>query len=1105
MGLKPLVTVETLWKCHACGTARPVPAHLLVSIQREDTWRAVDELLIGTCGNCGQRGAPAQATALLQEGQAEDQPGFLLLPVQGTPSLPEAEQARSFLNERLPLVLVDGLVPVGWPTGDEDAPQSVLDALEADPEVATRLADHKRRRKVIAALLNLIATTSPDQVRGILTACPELVADGMEAERELRSALQWPPEAGRLATALTALISALTPSVTDAELTSLYEAFAAERQSGIAEIVEAGHQKGRWLVENPAAPAAEWDAVAVEALHLLGLGGDEQGRVELLHHVGVRTVRRSDTTPGQAEWAIQCLRESKDLWRKLGNGDKAAAVSSNLGAALHAWEYGDVLAKMSEAEEVMREVVAYYTKAQQTGLLALAMTNLSVVLLKTATLDQRDDRIQEAVDLCRKALPLRPKDVDPLGWAFTAGNLALALTRLANQDAATRRSNLAEAAEVGLKAATILEAQGDIPAADQARVNRLDALLGVARGLRDERLQAVVGGDDTLSPRSLGNLLTVNPGWFGLAETPPEVAAITLGPAAPDEERILRQVLDEAAALLAQQRTVLNPAARSKLARIAAMAWPMLLGPTQEAVAAVAVSRRLIDDIVAPDAAASTSSELADLLVRLNRWPEAAAAYDACLTLNERMLHDHVEHGRAVQIVARFPTLARWTAYAHVRSGDPEKAITILERTRSRTLPRFVPGAGRGLELLSWRSATIDDIGRAASPTCPIAYVLTAPAGSAVLLVRRGNLGDVRVTVHESPLSSAFLVAQIWSITRPEQGFLTAQLANEDVGPAVRALMEPLGSLLQPVVNELLGDEVRDLILIPAGPSAAMPWAAAMARTLDDSPLVPIVDLLNVSVAPSAAAVVLGRERARGRAHDTFAGRILVVADPERKDVMRLAGAREEAQRIQTEFPGRVDMLLGADARTETVLDLLPSCWAAHLACHGVNEVLQPESMRLLLSDGDLKLDQLLKLPELRARLIVLSACQSGHVDIVRASDEMLGMPLAFLQAGACTVVSTLWPVSDQVTAILIGRFYEELAGETGTDEGKGDIAAALARAQRWLRSLPREEALALLQGNGSGEPPLQRSVVMAPAPSPHGDALFADPYFWAGFVAYGR
>jgi CHAT domain-containing protein len=470
------------------------------------------------------------------------------------------------------------------------------------------------------------------------------------------------------------------------------------------------------------------------------------------------------------------------------------------------------------------------------------------------------------------------------------------------------------------------------------------------------------------------------------------------------------------------------------------------------------------------------------------------------------MLPDNVDRGRGVQTLAQFPTLARWTAYAHVRSGDPQTAVTILERTRSRSLPRFVPGAGQGLELLSWRSATLDDVGRAATPTCPIAYVLTAPAGSAVLLVRRGDDGHVMVTTYENPLSSAFFVAQMWSLPQPEQGFLTAQMISADMSPAIRSLMEPLGSLLEPVVADLLADGVRDLVLVLAGPAAVLPWAAATVHGPEDSRSVPIGELMTLSVAPSAAAVVLGRERAAGRVNDTVAGRLLVVADPERQDAPPLPGARDEARQIEAAFPARVDVLDGPAARTDTVLDQLPACWVAHLACHGTNDVIQPQAMRLLLSDGDVTLDHLLQLPELRARLVVLSACQTGQVDIMRASDEMLGMPLAFLQAGACTVVSTLWPVDDRVTAMLVGRFYEELAKEIGVD-GRGDVAAVLARAQRWLRSLTGEQARRWRQERGVRELPApQRSISTSPAPVPgSGAAPYADPYFWAGLLAYGR
>jgi hypothetical protein len=157
------------------------------------------------------------------------------------------------------------------------------------------------------------------------------------------------------------------------------------------------------------------------------------------------------------------------------------------------------------------------------------------------------------------------------------------------------------------------------------------------------------------------------------------------------------------------------------------------------------------------------------------------------------MLRDNMNRDRVVQTLARAPQLARWTAYAHVRLGDPQTAVTILERTRSRSLPRFVPGAGRDLELLSWRSATLDDIGRAATPTCPIAYVLTANLGSAVLLVRRDDDGRVGVTAYESPLSSGFFVANMFSLPEPGRGFLTAQGIGAEMSPAILAEMPRTG------------------------------------------------------------------------------------------------------------------------------------------------------------------------------------------------------------------------------------------------------------------------------------------------------------------------
>jgi CHAT domain-containing protein len=1062
-------------------------------------WVDLVELLFYACDACGHPGAAAEATILLDGEGTEGRPRYLFLTVLGLPSPEAAERGRAFLVEHgLSPVQVAKLVPVRVPTPGSDAGASVLSTLEADPAIAAQVERHERRGKVISALVNLGAVTAPGQVREMLRACPELATDGVEAEGELSTLLNWPPEAASLIAARGALIRVLASPVTDIELEIAYEAFSEARQAAMKEMVQAGQQKFIWLARHEGEPDATWDPVAKQALRLVGLGGDRRGKAMLLHYVGTQVAGRPNATPAQVNWGVQCLRDSRELWLMLGDSDEAAVAGSDLAAALHAGGYGDVYAKMAEAEVVLREVVAYRSEAGQAGMLGVALTNLAMVILRAAQFDQRHDRIQEAVDLCRRALPLRPKAEDPYGWAFCAANLALALRRLRDPDPVTRRSQLQEAAAVSQEAAVVFDAHSDVAAADQACVNRLGALLDLAAELRSDRLRAVVGSDVPMSPDDLASVLETNPAMFGLTETPPEVSAVLNAPAPPDETRILQDVLSEAEALLAQPRMGRNPGIRSQLARLTASASWRLLGPTGEAAAAVTVARRLIDATVDPDDAAVTSAELGTLYARLDRWAEAAAAYDDCLAVIDRTLQDSVGRERVMQALAQFRTLARWTAYAHLRCDDPQQAVTVLERTRSRALPRIVPGVGRGLEFLSWRAATLDDIGRAATPGCPVAYVLTAFAGSAVLLVRRGKGGNVTVTAHESSLSSGSFSRQMWSLLQPEQAFLTAQMIGADMGPAIASLAEPLGSLLEPVVANLVADGVRDLVLIPAGPAAVLPWAAATIRLPGDQHPTPVVELLTVSVAPSAAAVVLGRERAADRVRSTAAGRILVVADPERPDAEALPGARDEARRIEAAFPGRVDLLDGAAAQTAAVMRRLPASWIVHLACHGVNDVLQPEAMRLQLSDGDVTLDQLLQLPELRARLVALSACQTGHVTVTGASDEMLGLPVAFLQAGACAVVSTLWPVNDYVTAMLMGRLYEELTVEFDA-AGQGDVAAALARAQRWLRSLPLKEALRLRGPRGTWEQPDSQPPLAA------GRSPFAAPYFWAGFIAYGR
>src|SRR5438094_945250 len=64
---------------------------------------------------------------------------------------------------------------------------------------------------------------------------------------------------------------------------------------------------------------------------------------------------------------------------------------------------------------------------------------------------------------------------------------------------------------------------------------------------------------------------------------------------------------------------------------------------------------------------------------------------------------------------------------------------------------------------------------------------------------------------------------------------------------------------------------------------------------------------------------------------------------------------------------------------------------------------------------------------QLDCRLAVLSACRTG-ASHVAPGDEALGLPRAFLHAGARAVMVSLWTAHDGATARLMRAFYSRLS-----------------------------------------------------------------------------
>ena len=74
--------------------------------------------------------------------------------------------------------------------------------------------------------------------------------------------------------------------------------------------------------------------------------------------------------------------------------------------------------------------------------------------------------------------------------------------------------------------------------------------------------------------------------------------------------------------------------------------------------------------------------------------------------------------------------------------------------------------------------------------------------------------------------------------------------------------------------------------------------------------------------------------------------------------------------------------------------------------------------------------------------------------ELWRAGLGVLGLSQALLSAGARSVVATLWPVDDRVTARFVGQFYAGLLQGAPT-------ATALKRAQDAIRVEPETHGIA--------------------------------------------
>jgi CHAT domain-containing protein/tetratricopeptide (TPR) repeat protein len=173
---------------------------------------------------------------------------------------------------------------------------------------------------------------------------------------------------------------------------------------------------------------------------------------------------------------------------------------------------------------------------------------------------------------------------------------------------------------------------------------------------------------------------------------------------------------------------------------------------------------------------------------------------------------------------------------------------------------------------------------------------------------------------------------------------------------------------------------------------------------------------------------------------------------------------------------------------TSTVVGYSPNLLSG-LAMAGANRPPPAEG-----DDGILTAEEIACLPLGGARLVTLSACETGLGETA-GGEGLLGLQRAFQVSGARTTIASYWKVDDQATAALMQLFYENLWKK------KQSALDALRNAQLTLLHDASQIEAAALRGPGQAKPLPGGASAADPSKTP---SRLTDVRRWAAFTLSG-
>ncbi len=277
---------------------------------------------------------------------------------------------------------------------------------------------------------------------------------------------------------------------------------------------------------------------------------------------------------------------------------------------------------------------------------------------------------------------------------------------------------------------------------------------------------------------------------------------------------------------------------------------------------------------------------------------------------------------------------------------------------------------------------------------------------------------------------------------------------------------------------------IRKIIFIPFGYYHLLPLHAMFSEKNGARRYV--IDDYVVSYAPGAKILKHCMERQRPVAERL----ILLHANPQ--DTGALPCSDDELEVISSLYPGS---RIIRDATEQDLIAHGKKAHILHLSGHADHDAFMFHDPYDMQKTKRFYREDILSSVDLSGvSLATLSACETGLPAAVQPTDEHISLASAFLYAGANSVVSSLWAVSDISTSLLMKKMYERIKAGSSPDE-------ALREAQLWVISLGACKTQDIMPFDSKS---ISATRFVRNEFSASDEIDFSQPYHWAGFFCSG-